>query len=44
MNDILSTVELDPIMLVDCIVAPIGRMADVKVKKKASIQRARRVN
>jgi hypothetical protein len=44
MDDILSTVKLDPITLVDCIVAPIGRMADVKVKEETSIQCARRVN
>ena len=44
MDDILSTVKLDPIMLVDCIVAPIGRMADIKVNKETSIQCARRVN
>ena len=41
---LVTDVELDPITLVDCIVAPIGRMADVKVKKETSIQRARRVN
>ncbi len=36
--------ELDPITLVDCIVALIGGMANVKVEKETSIQRARRIN
>ncbi len=36
--------KLDPITLVDCVVAPIGRMANVKLKQEAAVQRAKWVN
>ncbi len=41
MKNVLTTVKLNPIMLVDCIVALVGRMANVKLKQKAAVQRAR---
>ena len=44
MKHILVTMKLDPIMLVDCVVAPIGRVADVKLKQEAAVQHARWVN
>ncbi len=44
MKHILATMELDPITLVDCVVAPIGRVANVKLKQEAAVQRARWVN
>ena len=31
-KNVLTTVKLNPITLVDCIVAPVGRMANVKIK------------
>ena len=33
MKNVLTTVKLNPITLVDCIVAPVGRMANVKIKQ-----------
>ncbi len=44
MKIIFTTIKLDPITLVDCLVAPIGRMANVKLKQEAAVQRARWVN
>ncbi len=44
MKNVLTTVKLNPITLVDCIVAPVGRMANVKIKQEMAIQRARWVN
>ena len=44
MKHILATMELDPITLVDCVVAPIGRVANVKLKQEAAVQHARWVN
>ena len=41
MKHILATMKLDPITLVDCIVAPIGRVANVELKQEAAVQRAR---
>ena len=41
MQDILPTVELDPVTLIDGVVPPIGGVADVKLKQKTSVQRAR---
>jgi len=41
MKNVLTTVKLNPITLVDGIVALIGRMADVEVKQEMAIQRAR---
>jgi hypothetical protein len=32
MKNVLTTVKLNPITLVDCIVAPVGRMANVKIE------------
>jgi len=43
-KNILATMKLDPITLVDCIVLPFGWMANVKFEKEMSIQHARRVN
>jgi hypothetical protein len=37
MQDILSTVELDPVALVDGIVSPISRVADVELEEEAAI-------
>ncbi len=39
-----SIVKLDSITLIDCVVAPIGRMANVKLKQEAAVQRARWIN
>jgi hypothetical protein len=44
MKNVLTTMKLDPIMLVDCIVAPIGGMANVKLKQEPAIQLARWIN
>ncbi len=44
MKHILTTMKLDPITLVDCVVAPIGRVANVKLKQEVAVQRARWVN
>ena len=44
MKNVLTTMKLNPITLVDCIVAPIGRVANVKLKQEAAVQRARWVN
>jgi hypothetical protein len=44
MKSIFPTMKLDPIMLVDCIVLPIGGMANVKLKQEAAIQCARWIN
>ena len=41
MKNILVTMKLDPIMLVDCVVAPVGRMANIKLKQEAAVQCAR---
>jgi hypothetical protein len=40
MQDILPTMELDPITLIDGVIPPIGGVADIELKKKASVQRA----
>ena len=40
----VTTVKLNPIMLVDCIVVPGGRMANVKIKQEAAVQCARWVD
>lgn len=34
---------LDPITLIDCVITPIGRVADVEVKEKLAIECARRM-
>jgi len=44
MKNVLTTVKLNPIMLVDCIVAPVGRMANVKIKQEMAVQHARWVD
>ena len=44
MKNVLTTVKLNPITLVDCIVAPVGRMANVKIRQEAAVQRARWVD
>ena len=44
MKNVLTTVKLNPITLVDCIVAPVGRMANVKIKQETAVQRARWVD
>ncbi len=44
MKNVLTTVKLNPVMLVDCVVAPVGRMANVKIKQEAAVQRARWVD
>ena len=44
MKDILTTIELNPITLVNCIVSPIGGMANVKFKQETSVLCARRIN
>ncbi len=44
MKKVLTTMKLDPITLVDCIVAPIGGMANVKLKQELAIQCARLIN
>jgi hypothetical protein len=41
MKDIFTTMKLDPITLVDWAVVPIDRMANVKLKQEADVQRAR---
>ncbi len=40
MSDDLLTMELDPITLVDCTIAPICWMANVKFEEELAIQRA----
>ena len=44
MKNVLTTKKLNPITLVDCIVAPVGRMANVKIKQEAAVERARWVD
>jgi hypothetical protein len=44
MKNVLTTVKLNPITLVDCIVAPVRRMANVKIEQETAVQRARWVN
>jgi hypothetical protein len=44
MKHILATMKLDPITLVDCIVASIGRVANVKLKQEVAVQRTRWVH
>ncbi len=44
MKNILTTIKLDPITLVDCVVSPIGRVANVKLNQEAAVQRARWIN
>ena len=43
MKDILATVELDPVTLVDGVIPPVSRVADVELEQKASVQLARGV-
>ena len=43
MQDILATMELEPITLIDGVVSPIGGVAYVELKQEASVQRARGV-
>jgi hypothetical protein len=44
MKNVLTTMKLNPITLVDCIVAPVSRMANVKIKQEAAVQPARWVD
>ncbi len=44
MKNILATMKLDPITLVDCVVVPIGRIANVKLKQEVAVQHARWAN
>ena len=37
MKDILATVELDPVTLIDGVIPPIGGVADVELKQKTSV-------
>jgi hypothetical protein len=43
MKDILATVELDPVTLIDGVIPPVGGVADVELEQKTSVQRARGV-
>jgi hypothetical protein len=40
MSDILPTMELDSIALVDCIILPICWMTDVRLEEELAIHRA----
>ena len=44
MKTVLTTVKLNPITQVDCIVAPVGRMENVKIKQESAVQHARWVD
>ena len=41
MQNVLPTVELEPVTLIDGVVSPIGGVADVELKKESPVQRAR---
>ena len=44
MENILPAVILNPVTLVDCVVAPVGGMANIELEQEAAVQRAGWVN
>ncbi len=42
-SQVLSSMVLNPILLIDCIVTPVGRVTDVEVELKPAIEGAQRV-